>query len=150
LIYTECVREVEQSEKIVVLGDMNARVGDVEVAIVKFGVPGVNWAVEEWIMLYRGWSCGKHVVKEEASEWLRDNGADEALMDWVLIDKRLKGSLIDEDVLRSWGAVIGSDHFPVVAKMYWNRTRYERKEEQKIKVIRVYELLKKENAERYT
>jgi hypothetical protein len=72
---------------------------------------------------------------------------DEALMDWVLIVKRLKCSLKDVNVLRNWGGVIGSDHFLVVAKLCWRRTRYERKEEQKVNVIRVCELLKKENAE---
>jgi hypothetical protein len=44
--------------------------------------------------------------------------------------------------------VIGTDHF-LVAKMCWRRNRYERKEEQKVKVIRVSELLKEENAEMY-
>jgi hypothetical protein len=81
--------------------------------------------------------------------WLRDNGADEALMDWVLVDKKLKGSLNDVNVLRSWGGVTGSDNFVVVAKICWRRTRKERKEEQKVKVIRVSELLMKENAQRY-
>jgi hypothetical protein len=74
--------------------------------------------------------------------WLSDKGADEALMDWVLVDKRLKGSLKDVNVLMSWRGVTGSDDFLVVAKMCWKRTRYERKEEQKVKVIRVSELLK--------
>jgi hypothetical protein len=68
-------------------------------------------------------------------------------MDWVLVDKRLKGSLKDVNVLRSWGGVIGSDNFLVVAKMCWKITRYERKEKQKEKVIRVSELLKNEKPE---
>jgi hypothetical protein len=33
--------------------------------------------------------------------WLSDNGTDEALMDWVLVDKGLKGSLKDVNVLRN-------------------------------------------------
>jgi hypothetical protein len=81
--------------------------------------------------------------------WLSDKGADEALMDWVLVDKRLKGSLKDVNVLMSWRGVTGSDDFLVVAKMCWKRKRYERKEEQKVKVIRVSELLKKGKAEKY-
>jgi hypothetical protein len=47
------------------------------------------------------------------------NGTDEALMDWVLVDKRLKGRLEDVNVLRSSGGVIGSDHFLLVARMCW-------------------------------
>jgi hypothetical protein len=81
--------------------------------------------------------------------WLRDNGSDEGLMDWLLIDKRLEGSLKDVNVLMSWYCVIGNDHFLLVAKLCWRRTRYEIKEEQKVKVIRVSELLKKEKEERY-
>jgi hypothetical protein len=57
--------------------------------------------------------------------------------------------LKDVNVLRSWGGVIGSDHFLVVAKMCWKKTRYERKEDQKVKVIRMSEFMKKEKAEKY-
>jgi hypothetical protein len=81
--------------------------------------------------------------------WLRDSGPDGALMNWVLVDKRLKGRLKDINVLRSCGDVIGSDHFLVVARMCWGRTRYEKREEEKVKVIRVSELLKKEDTEKH-
>jgi endonuclease/exonuclease/phosphatase family metal-dependent hydrolase len=47
-------------------------------------------------------------------------------MDWVLVDKRLKGRLEDVNVLNSWGCVIGSDHFLVVARVCWGRTRCEK------------------------
>jgi hypothetical protein len=49
-------------------------------------------------------------------------------MAWVLDDKRLTGNLKNVNVLRSWKCVIGSDHFLVVAKMCWRRTRNENKE----------------------
>jgi hypothetical protein len=48
-------------------------------------------------------------------------------MDWLLVDKRLKGSLNDVNVQRSWGYVIVRYHFILVAKMCWRKTRYERK-----------------------
>lgn len=123
---SECVSGFEQSVRIVVLGDMNARVGNVEMegVIGKFGVPGVNWAgermvefcAESGLIVGNTWFKKKLVNKYT---WLRDNGTDEALMDWVLVDKRLKGRLEDVNVLRSWGGVIGSDHFLVVARMCW-------------------------------
>jgi hypothetical protein len=125
-----------------------------EEVIGKFGVPGVNWGGGRMVQfcteacLHAGntWFKKKRMNKYTS---LRDNGVDEALMDWVLVDKRLKGSLKDVNVLRSWGGVIRSDHFPVVAKLCWKRKRYERQEEQKVKVIRASELLKKEKAEKY-
>jgi hypothetical protein len=60
-------------------------------------------------------------------KWLRDKGADEALIDWMLVE-RLQGSLNSVNVLRSWGGVTGTDRFPVVAMMCWRRTWYEIKE----------------------
>jgi hypothetical protein len=67
----------------------------------------------------------------------------------VLVDKRLKGNLKDVNVRRSWGGMTGSDHFLVVARMGWKIIRYERNEEQNVKVIRVSELLNNEKAEKY-
>jgi hypothetical protein len=81
--------------------------------------------------------------------WLRDSRINEALMDWVLVDKRLKGRLEDVNVLRSWGGVIGNDPFLVVARMCWKGTKYEKREEEKVRVIRLSELLKKEKTEKY-
>jgi hypothetical protein len=66
----------------------------------------------------------------------------------VLVDKRLKGRLEDVYVLRSWGYVIWSEHFLVVARMCWGETRYEKRVEKKVQVIRVSELLKNEKTEK--
>jgi hypothetical protein len=49
--------------------------------------------------------------------WLRDSGTDEAFINWVLVDKILKGRLKDVNVLKSLGGAIGSDHFLGVARM---------------------------------
>jgi hypothetical protein len=103
---------------------MNASVGNMKMegVIVMFGVPGQNWAgermvefrAESGLIVENTWFKKKLVNKYT---WLRDSGTDEALMDCVLVDKRLKGGL--EDALRSWGDVIGSDHFLVVARLCW-------------------------------
>jgi hypothetical protein len=61
---------LNQNERIVILSDINARVGYVEVeeGIHKFGVPGVNWAGRNGAALYKGWSNGgRHVFQEEVS-----------------------------------------------------------------------------------
>jgi hypothetical protein len=78
----------EWKEKIVVLGDMNPRDGDVEVeeVIGEFSVPGVNWAgkrmlqfcTEARLLTGNTWFKKKRVNKYT---WLRNNVADEALMD---------------------------------------------------------------------
>jgi hypothetical protein len=108
----------------------------------------VQFCTDALLIAGNVWFNKKRVNK---NMWMRDNGADEALMDWVLVCNRLKDSLNDVNVLRSWwgGGVIGSDHFLVVAEMCWRRTRYESKEEQNVKVFRVSELLNKEKAEMY-
>jgi hypothetical protein len=80
---------------------------------------------------------------------LRDSGTDEVVMDWALVDKRLRGRLEDVNVLRIGGGIIGSGHFLVVAKMLWGGMRYEKPKEDKIMVFRLSELLKNEKAEKY-
>jgi hypothetical protein len=55
----------------------------------------------------------------------------------------------DVNVLMSWRGVIGSDHFLVVARMGWGGTRYEKRKEEKVRVIRVSELLETEKTKKY-
>jgi hypothetical protein len=81
--------------------------------------------------------------------WLRDRRTDDALMDWMLVDKRLKGRLEDVNVMRRWRGVIGSDHFLVVARIRCEGTMYDKREEEVVRVIRVNELLKLEKMEKY-
>jgi hypothetical protein len=57
--------------------------------------------------------------------------------------------LEDVNVLRSWGVIIGSDHFLAVATMCCGGTRHEKLEEEKVTVIRRIELLKKDETEKY-
>jgi hypothetical protein len=61
----ECVSGSEESLRMMVLGDMNARVGNMEMegVIVKFGVPVVNWAGERMVEFCAVWpNCEKHLV----------------------------------------------------------------------------------------
>jgi hypothetical protein len=54
--------------------------------------------------LCRVWpNCGNTWFKKKLVNkytWLRDSGTDEVLIDWVLVEKRLKGKL-DVNVLMS-------------------------------------------------
>jgi exonuclease III len=133
---SESVNGFKQCERIVVLGDMNVRVGDlkVEEVISKFGVPVVNWAGRRMVQFFTeaGLIAGNTWFKKKLVNkytWMRDNGANEALTDWMLVDKRIKDSLKDVNVLSSWVGVgvIGSGHLFVAAKMCWRRTRYKSK-----------------------
>jgi hypothetical protein len=112
----------KQSVRMVALGDMNARVGNVEMegVIGMFEGPGVNWAGERMVefcaesslIVGNMWFKKKIVNKYER---VRDRGTDEALMDWVLVDKRLKGRQEDVNVLSSCLSIVDNDHFLVVA-----------------------------------
>jgi hypothetical protein len=72
----------------------------------KCGVPLVNWAGERMVEfcaesgLIVGiiWFKKKLVNKYT---WLRNNRTNQAFMDWVMVDKKLKGRLEDVNVLRS-------------------------------------------------
>lgn len=77
---------------------------------------------------------------------VRDNGSDDVLKEWVLVEKRLEGSLKFGGCkcAEELGCVIRSDYFLVAAKICWIRLLYERIEEKKVNVIIVNELVNKE------
>jgi hypothetical protein len=64
-----------------------------EVVIGKFGVPGMNWAGRRMVQFCTeaGLLAGNTWFKKKRVNnytWLRDNGADEARMGCVLVNKR--------------------------------------------------------------
>ena len=111
---------------VVVLGDLNARVGDGEVegVVGKYGVPGENesgersldMCVEQELVIGNSFFKKKGINKYT---WIRvANGRviERALMDYVLITKRMVGRLKDVHVFR--GVAVGmSDHFLVEAEV---------------------------------
>ena len=119
----ECVKTCKVNEDLFVLGDLNARVGNSNdgKVIGNWGVPAVNvsgqsmyeFCVENEMMIGNTWFRKKRIHKYT---WVRDNGSDKALMDYVIVKQSMKADLIDVHVYR--GAVEGtnSDHFLVVAK----------------------------------
>ena len=111
---------------VVVLGDLNARVGDGEVegVVGKYGVPGesesserlLDMCVEQELVIGNSFFKKKEINKYT---WIRvANGRviERALMDYVLITKRMVGRLKDVHVFR--GVASGmSDHFLVEAQV---------------------------------
>ena len=138
---------------VVVLGDLHARVGDGELEGVagKYGVSGENesgerlldMCVEQELAIGNSFFKKKEINKYT---WIRvANGRviEKALMDYVLITKRMVGRLKDVHVFRGVAAGM-SDHFLVEAKEWGNREVGCRRE-----VVKVEELKKTEKKQEY-
>ena len=123
---TRCVDGLTTRNYVVVLGDLNARVGDGEVegVVGKYGVPGenesgerlLNMCVEQELVIGNSFFKKKEINKYT---WIRvANGRviERALMDYVLITKRMVGRLKDVHVFRGVAAGM-SDHFLVEAEV---------------------------------
>ena len=123
---TRCVDGLSTRNYVVVLGDLNARVGDGEVegVVGKYGVPGENesgerlldMCVEQELVIGNVFFKKKGINKYT---WIRvANGRviESALMDYVLITKRMVGRLKDVHVFRGVAAGM-SDHFLVEAEV---------------------------------
>ena len=150
---TKCVDGLSTRNYVVVLGNLNARVGDGEVegVVGMYRVPGENesgerlldMCVEQELVIGYSFSKKKGINKYT---WIRvANGRviERSLMDYVLITKRMVGRLKDVHVFRSVAAGM-SDHFlveakVVVAKDWGNRVVGCRRE-----VVKMEELKKTE------
>ena len=154
---TRCVDGLSTRNYVVVLNDLNARVGDGEVE----GVVGsmgyqvkmsgkrlLDMCVEQELVIGNSFFKKKGINKYT---WIRvANGRviERALMDYVLITKRMVGRLKDVHVFR--GVAAGrSDHFlveakVVVAKEWGNRVVGCRRE-----VVKLEELKKTEKKQEY-
>ena len=139
---------------VVVLGDLNARVGDGELegVVGKYGVSGENESGERLLDMFveQELAIGNSFFKKKVINkytWIRvANGRviERALMGYVLITKRMVGRLKDVHVFRGVAAGM-SDNFLVeaklvVAKEWGNRLVGCRRE-----VVKVEDLKKKKN-----
>ena len=110
---TRCVDGLSTRNYVVVLGDLNARVGDGELegVVGKYGVSGENES-----------GIGNSFFKKKGISkytWIRvanERVIERALMDYVLITKRMVGRLKDVHVFRGVAAGM-SDHFLIEAKV---------------------------------
>ena len=155
---TECVSSLGRSNNVVVLGDLNARVGDEEIegVVGKYGVPERNESGESLLnmCLENELVVGNSLFKKRMINkytWVRvERGRviERALMDYMLITRRMIGRLKDVHVYRGMTAGM-SDHFLVEGKMVVTKgwgTRLERKRKE---VVRVEELSKREKELEY-
>ena len=145
---TRCVDGLSTRNYVAVLGDLNARVGDGELegVVGKYGVSGENESGERLLdtCVEQELAIGNIFFKKKGINkytWIRvANGRmiERALMDYVLITKRMVGRLKDVHVFRGVAAGM-SDHFLVEAKEWGNRVVGCRRE-----VVKVEELKKTE------
>ncbi|MEL7523216.1 MAG: endonuclease/exonuclease/phosphatase family protein, partial [Cyanobacteria bacterium J06553_1] len=119
----ECLAGFDEEERIIVLGDMNAKVGDREKdgVVGKFGVPGINengeclveMCAERDMIVGNTWFQKKLIYKYT---WEREHGDERSLIDYILIERKFKSRLKDVSVHR--GAAAGlSNHYLVEAKV---------------------------------
>ena len=116
---------IVKMKKIIVLGDMNAKVGDHEREGVtgKYGVPGVNENGERLVEM----CAERRMIIGNTNTWFQkrlfqkytregEDGQERSMIDYVLVDERTKRSLEDVNVFR--GAAGGmSDHYLIEAKV---------------------------------
>jgi len=138
----ECLSDFESERKVIVMGDMNAKVGyeEVDGVVGKWGVPGVNEngeclvdvCAERGLFLANTFFEHKMIHRYT---WRRSDEREEqkGLIDYIAVDERLRKDVLDARAVR--GLFQGSDHFAVLAevriKVKWV---YEKgsKEERKI------------------
>ena len=135
------------------MSDLNARVGDGELegVVGKYGVSGENESGERLLdmCVEQELAIGNSFFKKNGINkytWIRvanGRGIERALMDYVLITKRMVGRLKDVHVFRGVAAGM-SDHFLVEAKEWGNRVVGCGRE-----VVKVEELKKTEKKQEY-
>ena len=124
-----CLHQFGEDEYVVVMGDLNARVGSrkVEGVVGCFGIDGRNESGEK--MIYMCTECGmtigntmfkkRSVHKYTWERRRREEIVDRALMDYVLVSGNGRSKLLDVNVLRGESAGM-SDHYLVEGKMRVN------------------------------
>ena len=150
---TSCVEDLSRRNYVVVLGDLNARVGEREVEGVlgKFGVPGENDSGERLLEMCveRELVIGNSMFKKKRLNkytWIRvadGRVVEKALMDYVLIEKGVISRLKDVHVYRGETAGM-SDHYLVEARVLVAKDRYNRVARSRREEVRVEELKKPE------
>ena len=153
-----CVESLSVRSYVVVLGDLNARVGDREIegVIGKYGMPGENASGERLVnmCLENGLAIGNSMFKKKRINkytWVkieRGSVVERALMDYVIITRSTVGRLKDVHVYRGAAAGI-SDHFLVEAKLIVAKERGNRRAYCKREVVKVEELCKQEKEREY-
>ena len=122
------LREVHRQDKLIVMGDLNARVGrNVEVWGGVIGRQGevvengngkrlLQFCAENELVVTNTWFQHKDIHK---FTWECRGKSQRSIIDYFLVRKEMKGQIRDVKVVR--GAEIGSDHYLVlmVIKLKW-------------------------------
>ena len=153
----ECVSQFGRNENVVIMGDMNAKVGDQERegVVGKFGVPGrntngdmlVGMCVERELLIGNTWFEKKLIHKYT---YERAGSGERSLIDYVVWKKEMSWKINDVNVLRG---VVGrelTDHFLVEARISVNERKTVRtRANEKKKIIKSSILTKPEKAVEY-
>ena len=120
----ECLRSFNRGTRIVLIGDMNGRVGSNEIAEVvgKWGVDGINENGEHLVDmcaergLFLANTFFQHKLIHRYTSRRRDERDEQkSMIHYMAVDERLKKDVLDARVVR--GMFDGSDHYAVVAKI---------------------------------
>ena len=151
----ECVESFGRREKVMIVGDMNAKVGNerIEGIIGEHGVPGVDENGEYLIDMCaaRGMAVAGTWYKKKLIHkytWKHDSREVRSMIDHVVVDRELMRNTLDVTVQRGAGSGI-SDHYLLLTKMRVARKRYRRIRSGGKYVINVGKLKKREVAEEY-
>lgn len=121
-----CIGGFGRNESVVLLGDLNARVGGnmIEGVVGRYGVPGRNesgdWLVD--LCMIHDLMVGNSLFKKRDINkytWVKVEGSrvvERALMDYVVISKGMVGRLVDVHVYRGESGGM-SDHFLVEGRL---------------------------------
>ena len=155
---TRCVEGLSRRNYVVVLGDLNARVGDSEVegVVGKFGVPDRNESGEKLLEMCveREMTIGNTMFRKKRINkytWIRvahGRVEERALMDYVLIERRMVGRLKDVHVYRGEAAGM-SDHYLVEARVLVAKEWCSREKRSRREVVKIEELRKTEKMREY-
>ena len=147
----ECIASFSEDERVIVLGDLNAKVGDREIegVIGKYGVPGVNENGESLIEMCneRSMIVGNTYFEKKLIykyTWERENGGERSLIDYVLVEKMHKSRLKDVSVRRGVAGGM-SDHYLIEAVV--RLEGYSSKRSQMMEDKRVIKVSELEKAE---
>ncbi|MCP5003018.1 MAG: hypothetical protein GY941_03575 [Planctomycetes bacterium] len=121
---SECIGKFEKGRRVILMGDMNGKVGNKEVGGVvgRWGVEGVNENGEYLVDLCseRGLFLANTFFEHKMIHrftWKRRDEMSEqmSLIDYIAVDERLRKDVLDAKVVR--GMYEGSDHYMVMARM---------------------------------
>ena len=122
----DCVNSFGDNVNVVVLGDLNARVGNTVIGgvVARYGVPGLNESGERLIdmCIDQELVVGNTFFKKKKKNkytWARVEGGrvvERALMDYVLVPKKVVGRLLDVHVYRGEAGGM-SDHYLVQGRL---------------------------------